>query len=151
MALHGIGETAWPANDALCSALQIINHIQDCGDDYRELDRVYIPQDILTAQGARTDELSGERSSNGLRATLNVMLDKLTPMMRLARELPCYVPDTRLKGETAVIWALAERIVKMLRTNDPLCDNVKLGKGGIFLGTLTGLKEAYLTKRCAQS
>ena len=33
LALHGIVATAWPANDALCSVLQIINHIQDCADD----------------------------------------------------------------------------------------------------------------------
>ena len=40
----------WPANDALCAALQIINHLQDCKDDYRNLDRVYVPLDTLAAQ-----------------------------------------------------------------------------------------------------
>src|ERR1700733_1289386 len=53
LALHGIGAKAWPANDALCSALQIINHIQDCADDYAQLDRVYIPQDMLMVHGGR--------------------------------------------------------------------------------------------------
>ena len=50
--VHGESRAVWPLNDALCAALQIINHLQDCGDDYRNLDRVYIPQDALAASGA---------------------------------------------------------------------------------------------------
>ena len=42
--VHGEDRALWPANDALCTALQVINHLQDCGKDYRELDRVYLPQ-----------------------------------------------------------------------------------------------------------
>ncbi len=45
--VHGESRATWPANDALCAALQIINHLQDCGADYRRLDRVYIPLDSL--------------------------------------------------------------------------------------------------------
>ena len=45
------------ANDALCAALQIINHLQDCGKDYRDLDRVYIPLDALAAAGASVEAL----------------------------------------------------------------------------------------------
>ena len=41
--VHGESRELWPANDALCAALQVINHLQDCAKDYRELDRVYIP------------------------------------------------------------------------------------------------------------
>ena len=42
----------WPANDALCAALQVINHLQDCAKDYRDLNRVYIPE---TAAGRGRD------------------------------------------------------------------------------------------------
>ena len=41
--LHGESPALWPLNDALCAALQVINHLQDCAKDYRQLDRVYIP------------------------------------------------------------------------------------------------------------
>ena len=51
--VHGESRATWPANDALCAALQIINHLQDCGRDYRNLDRVYIPLDALAESGAR--------------------------------------------------------------------------------------------------
>src|SRR5438105_10038631 len=43
--VHGEDQSTWPGNDALCAALQIINHLQDCKKDYRDLDRVYVPCD----------------------------------------------------------------------------------------------------------
>lgn len=38
-------------SDAICSALQLINFYQDIEQDYREQDRIYIPQDELAAAG----------------------------------------------------------------------------------------------------
>jgi squalene synthase HpnC len=144
LALHGIGEEAWPPNDALCSALQVINHIQDCADDYRELDRVYIPQDMLASRNGVLTDLQNARSTPGLRATLHAMLDRLEPMLLTARLLPSAVPDARLKMETSVICVLAERLVKLLRIRDPLCDNVKLGKLAVLAATFTGIVRAWI-------
>ena len=92
LALHGIGQEAWGPNDALCSALQVINHIQDCADDYRKLDRVYIPQDMLAAHGGKIEDLSRTQSTPGLRATLDAMLDRLDAMMPLARNCRAMCP-----------------------------------------------------------
>jgi len=143
LALHGIGQEAWDANDALCSALQIINHIQDCGDDYAELDRVYIPQDLMTKFGTDPCVLSGEKMPEGMEKTLDAMLDKLAPLMAKAKTFPKFVPDARLKMEVSVIYTLAEKLVKLLRSRDPLCDNVKLGKIATILGTLRGIARAW--------
>ena len=33
--VHGEARDTWPASDALCAALQIINHVQDCAKDYQ--------------------------------------------------------------------------------------------------------------------
>ena len=51
--VHGESRGTWPANDALCAALQIINHLQDCAKDYRELNRVYIPAGCAGRGGRR--------------------------------------------------------------------------------------------------
>ncbi len=144
LALHGIGEAVWKTNDALCNALQIINHIQDCADDYRELDRVYLPMDIMAANGASPADLADEAAPEGLRHTLRIMLDKVEPMLAEARTFPSLIPDLRLKAEVSVIHALAERIVALLRKRDPLCDNVKLGKASILGGTAIGVLRAWL-------
>jgi phytoene/squalene synthetase len=143
LALHGIGTEAWPSNDALCNALQIINHIQDCADDYRELDRVYVPQDMLAANNASTADLACEKSTPGLRATLTAMLDCMQPMMAEARKLPRHVPDWRLKCETSVINVLAARLVALLYNHDPLCEDVKLNKISVLGATLQGIGQAW--------
>ena len=51
--LHGESKTAYPACDALCNALQVLNHLQDCGADYNSLNRVYLPQNWMAAAGGR--------------------------------------------------------------------------------------------------
>src|ERR1700739_3761518 len=60
--VHGESTSTWPASDALCAGLQINNHLQDCGKDYRDLNRVYLPRDALAAAGASVEALGEARS-----------------------------------------------------------------------------------------
>ncbi len=69
--VHGEDTKTWPANDALCAALQINNHLQDCRQDYRNLDRVYVPLDALAAEGAAVEELGQDRASPALARCLH--------------------------------------------------------------------------------
>ncbi len=71
--VHNEPRETWKANDALCAALQINNHMQDCGDDYRNLDRVYIPLDEMWAAGAEVEELGRSRASAALRRCLRMI------------------------------------------------------------------------------
>ena len=64
--VHGEDRTTWPANDALCAALQIINHLQDCKKDFFALNRVYIPEDALAAAGASIEDIGRDRSTPAL-------------------------------------------------------------------------------------
>ena len=64
--VHGETEKLWPASDAICAALQINNHLQDCAKDYAELNRVYIPLDALSAAGAEVADLGAAKASPGL-------------------------------------------------------------------------------------
>jgi len=143
LALHGIGEAAWPANDALCSALQVINHLQDCADDYREMDRVYLCEDIMKQHGAHVGMLSHERLAAPLRQTLDDMLVLTEKLMETARKLPSHVPDFRLKLETSIIVVLAEDLIGLLRRRDPLADKVKLSKPAILWAALKGVARAF--------
>ena len=126
--LHGETKSAWPANDALCAVLQITNHLQDCADDYRELDRVYIPLDMMRANGIDPTVLSDEESCPALRKTMDAMLDMMEPMMGLATTFPEQINNRMLRIDTAVINEVAFGLIKILRAHDPLCQNVKLSK-----------------------
>lgn len=137
--LHGESQTTWPASDALCSALQVLNHLQDCRDDYHALDRVYLPRNDLAACGARVEELNSPSASIGLRCVLDRLLDGTEALNRKARELPSLVKSPGLRRECAVIVNLAERLTRRLRHGDPLARRVKLTRGDFAAALVIGL------------
>ena len=74
--LHGERRDAWPASDALCSALQVLNHLQDCAEDYRRLDRVYLPTADLAAAGIDVSALAAPTANPQLRRVFDGLLDR---------------------------------------------------------------------------
>jgi len=118
LALHGIGERRGSRTTLCVPRFKVINHIQDCADDYRQLDRVYIPQDMLAARDGSIVDLATP-GPPGLRQTLQAMLDSLSRCCLRRAGCRKYWPDARLKMETSVICVLAERLVKLLRARDP--------------------------------
>lgn len=137
--VHGESESTWPANDALCSALQIINHIQDCGADYRNLNRVYVPLDGMAKEGADVTALAAPRASPALLACLHQLAARTELLVREGSELPRQVRDLRLSLETTVIARLAQRLVTLLLQRDPLSERVHLTKPGVLTLTLFGI------------
>jgi hydroxysqualene synthase len=83
--VHGERSTIWPANDALCSALQVINHLQDCAKDYRAIDRVYIPLDVLEANGTGVDALAAAPASPALRKTIEQLARRTQTLLERRR------------------------------------------------------------------
>ncbi|MCC6781116.1 MAG: squalene synthase HpnC [Hyphomicrobiales bacterium] len=137
--VHGESRETWPANDALCAALQVINHLQDCAEDYRDLDRVYIPQDAMAASGCTVDDLAAERASPALRACIAALAERTGTLLGTSRPFSMRINDTRLALEVAVIQTLAERLLGMLSRRDPLSERVHLGKLGVAGYGLVGL------------
>src|SRR6516162_1559885 len=126
--LHGESRETWPTSDALCSALQVLNHLQDCADDYRLLDRVYVPASELAAQEIGVEALGAPESCPKLRRVLDRMLDRTDALVETARGLPVQVVSSGLRWESAVIIELAARLLRRLRRGDPLAARVKLKK-----------------------
>jgi farnesyl-diphosphate farnesyltransferase len=125
--LHGEDQSARPATDALCIALQILNHLQDCGDDYRELDRVYIPEPWLKEAGLEVSALGAGPSGPAMRGVLDRMLDRTDELIVRAAAGPPMIRHRGLRLETAVIVAIARRLSARLRRRDPLAGRVELG------------------------
>ncbi len=121
-------QTTWPASDAICAALQVINHLQDCADDYRNLDRVYLPLDVLAENGARVEELSASEASPGLKAAIAALAERSLGLLNDGAALADLVADTRLSCEIAAIRRLALALAKGLRHRDPLSEKVHHGK-----------------------
>jgi len=142
--VHGESRATWPANDALCAALQIINHLQDCGKDYRNLNRVYIPLDALAAAGTGVEALAGDRASPPLRDCIHGLARRTGELLRESRPFSARIRDTRLALEVAVIQRLAERLVVLLSRRDPLCERVHLGTAGVAGFGLLGVVSAAI-------
>ncbi len=140
--VHGEDRSTWAANDALCAALQIINHLQDSGKDYRELNRVYVPLDALSETGASVEELGRDRSSPQLRQCLQKLAIRTGALLDQSAPFSSCISDYRLALEVSVIQALARRLVAMLTKRDPLSERVHLKSAGVagvgVLGLING-------------
>jgi hydroxysqualene synthase len=126
--VHGEGQGAWPANDALCSALQVINHLQDCGKDYRQLDRVYVPQDHLAAAGIGVETLGEPKASPALRSVIVDLAGRTEVLLRQSASFAAQIHEGRLRLNVAVIQRLAEDLNRRLRLRDPLSERVHHSK-----------------------
>ncbi len=138
--LHGESDATWPASDALCTVLQVLNHLQDCQKDLLALDRCYLPDDLMRAEGTGIADLRGPRTTPALRQVLDALLDRCDALNRDAAALPRRVADRRLRLETAVIAGLARRLAARLRRGDPLASRVKLTKPDVFISILAALR-----------
>ncbi len=122
--VHGEPKSAWPANDALCAGLQVINHLQDCAKDYRALDRVYIPQDFLAAAGLTVEALGEAKASPALKDVIGSLARRTAELIAQARPFASQIRDTRLALEVSIIQRLAEDLAARLVRRDPLSERV---------------------------
>ncbi|MBV9249875.1 MAG: squalene synthase HpnC [Acetobacteraceae bacterium] len=129
--LHGENHITHSPSDALCTSLQILNHLQDCAVDLERLDRCYLPRTMLARFGGSTEDLRRSSASDGLRLVFNELLQLVERMNHSAMDLPRRTRNRRLRLETAVIVGLAVRLQKRLEREDPLAARVKLRKPDI--------------------
>ncbi len=142
--LHGEDKAGYRYSDALCTVLQIVNHLQDCADDKRSLDRVYVLGDWLAEEGASIDDIDCEAMTPGLRRVSDRMLDGCDALMVDARKLPAALNSKSLAMESAVIVHLADRLIKLLRKGDPLASRVALSKVDFAAAGLRGAVGGFL-------
>jgi hydroxysqualene synthase len=142
--VHGEDRSVWPANDALCAALQVINHLQDCAADYGNLDRVYLPLDTVAQAGASIEDLGRPKASPALRACLHGLAQRTGSLLDASAPFSSRIRDFRLALEVAVIQALARRLVAILLARDPLSEPVHLGSLGVGAVALGGLGAGLL-------
>jgi hydroxysqualene synthase len=119
--------------------LQIINHLQDCRDDYRDLDRVYIPLDTLAAHATSVEALDAPQASPALLAALHELAERTDKLLAESDVFPLLISDRRLGLEVSVINALAHRLTRILTTHDPLSDRVHLSMPAVAGVTVIGI------------
>jgi squalene synthase HpnC len=148
--VHGESRETWPANDALCAALQIINHLQDCAKDYRDLDRVYIPEDALAEKGLTVAALSQPSAGAALKSVIAGLAGRNALLLAQSRPFAGQIHDGRLALEVDLIQTLAEDLNAMLTRRDPLSENVHHSKtdiAALFVKRLPGFALSRMMRR----
>lgn len=142
--LHGEGQCAAPAADALCTALQVLNHLQDARSDWVDLGRCYLPTDWFGEAGGNPEQLVERGATPAVRAVIDRCLDQVDALLDRAATLPGLVGDTGLRMECAVIIALARSLSRALRRRDPLAQRVEVGgltkMAAVLGGVLSGAR-----------
>jgi hydroxysqualene synthase len=142
--LHGESPEGYPASDALCSALQVLNHLQDAQDDFETLDRVYLPSEWLEQGSEGHKALAFATSTPVVRATIDQALEGVEALLEAARPLVHQLRSRRLAMESSVIWELAHTLSRRLARMDPLAQRVRLTRWDFVLCGVLGVVRALL-------
>ena len=137
--LHGEDAADYPPSDALCNALQVINHLQDCAEDYRRLDRVYLPAPAIESAGGQVADLARDTASPAIRLVIDDLLARTDELLDAAGELPGRLRSTRLAMESATILRLARRLTRRLGREDPLARRVRLRPWAVGTSAVEGI------------
>ncbi len=145
--LHGEREVCRRGADALCNALQVINHLQDFAEDYRKLDRVYLPEDYMAEEGVKLEELGGHHLTLGLRRVMDRVIAPLEGLLLTSADLVVQIRDPRISLECHVIHTLAVRLTGRLKREDPIATRVAMSKpvAGAWAGYAIG--QGWLRRR----
>jgi squalene synthase HpnC len=147
--VHGESQSLWPANDALCAALQVINHLQDCAKDFSELNRVYIPEPMLAAAGIGVEALGQDKANPALAGVISVLARKNAGLLETSRPFARGIQDGRLALEVDLIQTIAEDLTRLLMNRDPLSQPVhhsKMDVAGLFLKRFPSFALMRLTR-----
>ncbi len=142
--LHGEDAAGYPYSDALCTVLQILNHLQDFGDDLAEIDRCYIPSRWMDEAGGTIEDIRKPALTPAMRLVMDRMLDGCDGLMDDVRKLPYALNSKHLAMESAVIINLAERLSKRLRRDDPLAMRVSLSKPDFAIAGVSGMVQGFV-------
>jgi len=126
--LHGVdAPDAVAASDALCTALQMLNHLQDLAPDRAALDRIYLPEPWMALAGGEAGFFDPANAA-ARRAVLDAALDRVEERLDAAAGLPRMIGSRRLAMEATVTIALARRLLARLRAGDPITQRVSVGR-----------------------
>ena len=123
--LHEEGDETHEASDALCTALQVLNHLQDLRSDRDALGRVYLPAAWLAEAGARPADLSAPALSPAARAAVDRTLDACDDLLRDGAALPGLIRSRGLRAQAGATLFLAGRLSARLRRGDPLAGRIR--------------------------
>ncbi|MDX1250985.1 MAG: squalene synthase HpnC [Gammaproteobacteria bacterium] len=130
-------------SDAICSALQLINFWQDLSQDYRENNRIYLPQEEMVNYGVSEDHLRHGRTDAAMRALMDFQIERTRRLLLSGAPLGKVLPGRMgfelrltLHGGLRVLNALeARRDDAFARPRLGVTDWLAMLRGALFWRT----------------
>ena len=97
-----------------CTALQIINHMQDCKKDLEELNRVYIPESLFKKYSINKSILKEQIYGNFEKLKVEIIENVLISLKTTKNGLS-FIQSWRLRKETLIILNIAKRLCNLLK------------------------------------
>lgn len=74
-------------SDAICSALQLTNFLQDVGQDIEESDRIYLPQDEMEQFGVTEEDIRNKLTNPATRRLIEFQIRRTVKLMQAGAPL----------------------------------------------------------------
>lgn len=74
-------------SDAICSALQLTNFLQDISQDIKESDRIYLPQDEMQQFGVTEDDIHNKLTNPATRRLIEFQIRRTVKLMQAGAPL----------------------------------------------------------------
>ncbi|MFK5913808.1 MAG: squalene synthase HpnC [Woeseiaceae bacterium] len=79
---NAVSEKNLGYSDAVCSALQLTNFLQDISQDMHESDRIYIPQDEMLKYGVSEDDIRSSKTTPSSRSLIAFQIQRTVKLMQ---------------------------------------------------------------------
>jgi len=130
--LHLYG-AATPKNlaysNAVCSSLQLINFLQDIAIDYRDKNRIYLPQDEMAQYGISESHLARGQTLGMWRPFMQFQIERARKLLHAGTPLGKALPG-RIALELRMIILGGETILRKLHKNSDVFNERPLLQAG---------------------
>lgn len=147
LALYNENPSTYLPASTLCTALQLVNHIQDCGYDAKMLKRVYIPENLRHKYKLSSSDLMKKSVCPALRKAADEILEKTEELLKEAEILPRIVKSTVLRIEIYVIIYLTKIMIYKLKKRDFLAERIELSRTDRIVSLIKGIAMGLAARR----
>jgi phytoene/squalene synthetase len=106
-------------SDAICSALQLINFLQDISQDYTENKRIYLPQDELQRFQVTEGDIANQHNSPAVRALLIFQIQRAGKLLQSGSPLGVTLPGRFGLEVRAIVLGGSRILEKLYRRDNP--------------------------------
>jgi len=128
-------------SDAICSALQLINFLQDISQDYEENGRIYLPQDEMQRFAVNEDAIRKRHNSFELKELIRFQIRRARDLLRAGSPLGMQLRG-RFGLELRAIILGGARVLEKLHAQDDVFARPRLNRrerfGILFSAILQG-------------